>query len=227
MAFGVVEHHVARAVAVLPTEELSREREQLGLVGRDEQHLLRAPHEEVEVRTLREVEHERKTAAAAHARLSLDGPPSRARNGRTLGYPGMREVLPRSPYHPGGVQAGSTATVTFARTSGSSRISTACGPSERSGSGTWIFARSTDTPCSRWSASAMSLFVTDPKVLPCPPAFRRKTSVSVERRAASCSASACARSFFTLLASCSCARCFSSPAVASIASPRGRRKFCA
>src|SRR5436309_6094389 len=101
MAFGVVEHHVARAVAVLPTEELSREREQLGLVGRDEQHLLRAPHEEVEVRTLRAVDHERKTAAAAHARLSLDGPPSRARNGRTLGYPGMREVLPRSPYHPG------------------------------------------------------------------------------------------------------------------------------
>src|SRR5438093_999115 len=75
MAFGVVEHHVARAVAVLPTEELSREREQLGLVGRDEQHLLRAPHEEVEVRTLRAVDHERKTAAAAHARLSLDGPP--------------------------------------------------------------------------------------------------------------------------------------------------------
>src|SRR5439155_25064310 len=144
-------------VAVLPTEELSREREQLGLVGRDEQHLLRAPHEEVEVRTLRAVDHERKTAAAAHARLSLDGPPSRARNGRTLGYPGMREVLPRSPYHPGGVPGGPTATLTLPAHSGRKRNLTPWRPDEPRRPGAVIFARVEGPPVPRRSPSAVAL----------------------------------------------------------------------
>src|SRR5437773_3231383 len=71
----------------------------------------------------------------------------------------------------------------------------------------------------------MSLFVTEPNVLPCSPALRRNTSVVSDRRFASSSASAWARSCFARLASRARASTLSSPAVASMARPRGSRKF--
>ena len=115
--------------------------------------------------------------------------------------------------------AGSIATVTFARTSGRSRTSTVWTPRVRSGSWSVTFVLSIGAFTSRVSASAISFVVTLPKVLPCSPALSLKTRVTLARLFASSSASPWARSFLVRSACLSCARCFSSPPVASMVQP--------
>ena len=44
-----MEHDVARAVAVLRAEQLRRDAEQAPLIGRDEEQLFRAAHEQVDI----------------------------------------------------------------------------------------------------------------------------------------------------------------------------------
>jgi len=69
----VVEHHVARAVAVLLAEQLGGHIEEARLIGGGQKQLLRAPHEKIEVRTwCRHHGHLRRTLGAAVTRAQCD-----------------------------------------------------------------------------------------------------------------------------------------------------------